>query len=153
MTDTVVSDKEKKPGKEVFESLVESAKRDYSKFIATKKILENPSHVLKKTKEGSRLGLELFEEMEADDQIGSDLDIRRLKVSSFPFEIIVEGGTDQDAESAKELKKQINPIYRELVKEVQDALVYGYSITELFWEIFENRVELRKILGHQQGQV
>ena len=153
-TETVEPTKEKgkKPGKEVLESLMESAKRDYSKFIATKKILENPSGVLKKTKEGSRLGLELFEEMEEDDQIGSDLDIRRLKVSSFPFEIIVEDGLDKDAEQAKEIKKQIAPIYRDLVKEVQDALVIGYSVTELYWEIVGSRVELPKVQGHKQRE-
>lgn len=142
----------KKPEKETLVSLMESAKKDYSRYIETKKILENPSRVLKNTKEGSRLGLKLFEEMEGDDQIGSDLDIRRLKVSSFPFQIIVEDGTDSDAEQAKELKKQITPIYRELVKEVQDALVYGYSLTELFWEIYNGRVELPKVQGHDQGQ-
>ncbi len=141
-----------KPGKEILESLVMSAKRDYSRYVQTKKLLENPSQVLKKTKEGSRLGLDLWREMEDDDQIDSNLRIRKLTVASFPFDIICEDGTDKDLEQAKSIKKQITPVYRRLVKECQDAMGIGYAVVEKFWEIPESKVELTRVQGHKQEQ-
>lgn len=143
---------EKKPEKEVLESLMDSAKRDYSRFVQTKKLLENPSKVLEKTREGSRLGLDLWREIADDNQVESDLKIRKLKVSSFPFDVTVEDGTDSDIEAAKEIKKQLEPVYRRLVKECQDALDIGYAVVEKFWEIPESKVEISRVLGHKQEQ-
>lgn len=143
---------EKKPGKEVLESLMDSAKRDYSRFVQTKKLLENPSKVLEKTREGSRLGLDLWREIADDNQVESDLKIRKLKVSSFPFDVTVEDGTDSDIEAAKEIKKQLEPVYRRLVKECQDAIDIGYAVVEKFWEIPESKVEISRVLGHKQEQ-
>jgi phage gp29-like protein len=146
------SAKQKKITNEVLESLIESAKRDYSKYIRNKEFLENPSRVLKNTKEGSRLGLELFEEMRSDDQVSAELQIRNSKAAAAPFSIIVPGGDDSDLKQAVELEKQIDPIYRKIVEEIQDAIMMGYAVIELNWQVINNRVELPGVYGHKQKE-
>jgi phage gp29-like protein len=136
--------------KELLTSLFQSAKRDYSKFSSFMSEKENPNTVLKKTRDGQRKGLELFREMMTDFQIASDLETRQKKVSSFPWNIIVPGGDDNDNEQANLLEQQIKPIYMELLGEIQDALALGFSVTELMWEAVEGRLELPAVLGHDQ---
>jgi len=140
----------RKADKKALEPLFKSAKRDFKKFTQFTEAMENPNRTLQKTKEGMRLGLELFREMESDSQIGSDLQARKLKVRSFAWNVICENGNESDIKYAKEIENIIRPIYRTLVKEIQDALVLGFSICELNWEQIEGKIVLPSVLGHDQ---
>jgi SPP1 gp7 family putative phage head morphogenesis protein len=138
--------------KDLLTSLMKSAKRDYSKFSDFMSEKENPNAVLKKTQDGQRKGLELFQEMLYDPQIGPDVEIRQKKVSSFPWGIIVPGGDDNDNEQVQLLEGQIKPVYGELLGEILDSEPFGFSITELMWVYQDGRLELPAVLGHDQKE-
>lgn len=146
-------------GKEITTPLAMKAKKDYGKFKAYINVVENPSYVLKKTADGMRKGLELFREMENDDQIFSDLQTRKLKVSSFDWSVVIPSSAaagdaekEKDAEQKELLEAQIKPIYRELINEIYDALALGFSVTELNWENIAGQLTLPSVLGWAQEE-
>lgn len=122
---------ENKPDKQTLTRLSLSAKQDFSKFTGFLKAVENPNRILAQTREGIEQGLEIFEEMEQDPQVFSELQTRQLKVRRLPFRILVDSDLDSDKEQAEQLQKDIAGIYRPLIKEIQDAMPKGFSVTEL----------------------
>jgi len=147
-----------KTSKAIIEPLAMKAKKDYGKLKAYLNAVENTSDILK-TKDGMRRGLMLLRDMETDPQIFSDLQTRRLKVSSFEWSIVIPTGAnagdaekEKDAEQKDMLEAQIKRIYRELINEIYDALALGFSVTEMNWEIIDGQLTLPSVMGWDQEE-
>lgn len=124
--------------------------KKYKEFI---KETDNDSFILKETQDGARKGYKIFDEMKRDSQVGSDLKTRKLKIRGLNWKISVDSENDSDLEQALQLEKQLSPVYRNLVTEIQEALEYGFSITELMWELNENNlVSLPSVKGHDPAK-
>jgi SPP1 gp7 family putative phage head morphogenesis protein len=139
----------KKPDKKTMQFLTQSAKRTYGLYEKFLRSLPNPDRILNKTADGMRKGLELYEEMELDAQIYSDLQTRKLKVRSFPWDIIVDSDLESDKKQVVELKQDIKKVYRDLVKEIQDAQGKGFAVVDIIYEITD-RIGIKKIEGMGQ---
>lgn len=129
--------------------MVQSAQKDFGRFQDYAEQLENPSRILQKTSEGCSKGIDLFREMELDPQVGADLRTLKEMVKSFTWDVHAPSGEETDNEQAAQLEEQIRPIHEELMNELLDALLLGYSVTELEF-VMDGRVELPGVLGHDQ---
>jgi phage gp29-like protein len=138
-----------KPVKEMLTAVM-SAKKDLSKYSAFMSAQENPNRILKNTGDGKKKGYELFREMMTDPQIAADMGTRQKMVSGLTWKIVVPGGTEQDNENANLLEEMLRPVYEDLLTEMQDDLVIGFSVTELNWEYNDGKLTLPSVLGHKQ---
>lgn len=144
-----------KPGKEILEKIRRTAyeqAKTYDRYIRE---LSNPDPVLNTTSEGIRKGLDLFDEIRRDPQVIADLKYRQLKVRSFSWNIAVNTKDDRDIDQANSLAADIEKGYHSLVLEIQDAMVKGFSVTELMWvaDPVSGRIVLTKASGLEQKQV
>ncbi len=133
---------------QALKSLIVSAGDYLKKYKEFIKEIENPNFILKETSDGMRKGLKIIEEMKRDSQIGSDLRTRKGKIKSLQWSIQVGSDLETDKQQAKELKNLIEPVYRDLVTEIQEALEYGYAVIEKNWTIENGQVLLPSVKGH-----
>jgi len=147
---TVVSDGtriSKKALKPLLISAINYGKK-YKKFI---KEIENPNFILKETSEGMRKGWKIIEEMKRDAQVGSDLRTLKGKIKGLKWSIQIDSDKEEDHNQAELLRNQIEPIYRDLVTEILEAVEYGYAIVEKNWAINKDGlVVLSSVKGHDQ---
>ncbi len=124
--------------------------RSAQKFGAYQQKIDNPSLILSKTTEGIQEGLAVFEEIEQDSQVYSDLETRKSKVLGCDWDIVVDSQEKADLEQARELKNDIAGIIDDILAEAQDSIAKGYAIIELFYAIKKGKVIIEKVKGHDQ---
>jgi SPP1 gp7 family putative phage head morphogenesis protein len=154
MAETTTASQNAKAGKitpNALKPLIISAVNYLKKYKEFIKEIENPNFILKETSEGLRKGFKIIDEIKRDSQVGSDLRTRKGKIKSLQWSIQVDSDVESDIEQGKELKRLIEPIYRDLVTEIQEALEYGYAIVEKNWTIENGQVILQSVKGHDPG--
>lgn len=110
------------------------------------KTLLNPDKVLKSESGGK--GIELYEDLLRDTQVGSTLQTRRLAVVGKEWEIVPATEKRQDvkiAEFVKEVLLGFN--YDAARRALLSGIVLGFKPAEIMWEYSEGDIWIKDIIG------
>ncbi len=110
------------------------------------KIRINPDRLLRRESGGK--GIELYEDLLRDDQVGSNLNTRKLAVVGKEWEVVPASERKQDQRIAgfvKEVLLRCN--YDDARRTLLSGLVLGFKPVEVMWEYSEGDVWIREIIG------
>ncbi|MDR2018559.1 MAG: DUF935 domain-containing protein [Syntrophobacterales bacterium] len=106
----------------------------------------NPDKVLRRESGGS--GIELYEDLLRDDQVGSNLQTRALAVVGKEWDVTPASDKRIDqriADYVKEVLLACN--YDDARKTLLSGIVLGYKVSEVMWEYSEGQVWIKEIIG------
>ena len=110
------------------------------------KIRTNPDRVLRRESGGK--GIELYEDLLRDDQVGSNLNTRKLAVVGKEWEVVPPSEKRQDQKIAGFVKEVLLACnYDDARKTLLSGLVLGFKPAEVMWEYSEGDVWIREIIG------
>ncbi len=130
--------------KPVLDEIATVEKDIYQDYIG--KVQTNPDKILRS--EGRGKGIELYEDLLRDDQVGSNLNTRKLAVVGKEWEVVPasEKRADQKiADFVKEVLLACN--YDDARKALLSGIVLGFKPAEVMWEYSEGQVWIKEIIG------
>ena len=116
----------------------------YQDYIG--KVQVNPDRILRSESGGK--GIELYEDLLRDDQVGSNLQTRKLAVVGKEWDVTPGGDKREDrkvADFVKEVLLACN--YDDARKTLLTGIVTGFKPAEVLWEYSEGQVWIREIIG------
>jgi phage gp29-like protein len=129
--------------------------KDIDIFSGWLRRLENPDPVLR-TEAGGK-GLKLYDEVDRDPHAGSVLQTRSLSIVGKEWEIIpaqsaMAGGIPVPTPRDKEIAGAVTGIlkgcnFNQARKEILQAVLYGFYVTEVLWEYKDGAIIIKKIIG------
>lgn len=135
---------------------IASAERDiYQDFIG--KTLNNPDKVLRSEAGGK--GIELYEDLLRDPQVGCDLQTRKLAVVGKEWEVVAASDRRQDVKIADYVKEVLMNFrssdpdqppysgYDDARKMLLTGMITGFKPAEIMWEYSEGSVYIREVIG------
>ena len=132
---------EKKPITDEIAGVEKDIFRDYFG-----KIQLNPDKILKSESGGK--GIEIYEDLLRDSQVGSTLQTRRLAVVGKEWDVVPAREKRQDvkiAEFVKEVLLGFN--YDAARRALLSGIVLGYKPAEIMWEYSEGDIWIKDIIG------
>jgi len=130
--------------------------RDYDLFAGYiqpqrggRKLLVNPDEVLRSESRGR--GIRLYEDLERDPHLYACLASRKLAVAGQEWRLIPAGNSDAGTEQAyvlTDILRRAN--LRQGITGLLDAILKGFAVCELMWEVRAERVILADILPRAQ---
>ena len=133
-----------KPPKPVTDEIATVENDIYQDYIG--KVQVNPDKVLRSESGGK--GIELYEDLLRDDQVGSNLQTRKLAVVGKEWDVTPasEKRADQKiADFVKEVLLACN--YDDARKTLLSGIVLGFKPAEIMWEYSEGQVWIKEIIG------
>ncbi len=100
---------------------------------------------------GGGKGLEIYEEIERDTEAYALLQKRKSTLIERDWEVVAGGDSARDLEAAEFVTQQFKQIpFERMCENLLDATLKGYSIIEIVWQRFENRIIPKKIVSQEQ---
>jgi len=123
---------------------IATAEKDIDVFAGWIKRLENPDPTLR-TEAGGK-GLKLYDEVDRDPHAGAVLQSRSFSVISKDWEIL-PGEDTAPAEKITEFVKDAlkNTNFNQMRQELLQAILYGFYVSEVIWEIKNGNILPRRI--------
>ncbi|UXN07525.1 DUF935 domain-containing protein [Bartonella sp. HY761] len=119
----------------------------------------NYSKVLRPTDEtlmlkGGAKGIRLYDEVRQDGHAYAVLEKRKMKVTAREWEVRAAEDNDERAQAAAELvEKALKRIsFDSTCNALLDAVLYGYAVAEIQWELVGNHILPKKIARHSQAR-
>ena len=110
------------------------------------KTLINPDKVIKSESGGK--GIELYEDLLTDDQVGSNLQTRKLAVVGKEWEVVPATDKPQDQKIADYVKQVLLSCnYDAARKTLLSGIVMGFKPAEIMWKYSEGDVWIDQIIG------
>ncbi|HEY3276392.1 MAG TPA: DUF935 family protein [Syntrophorhabdaceae bacterium] len=110
------------------------------------KVQLNPDRVLRSESGGK--GIELYEDLLRDDQVGSNLNTRKLAVVGKEWEVIPASGKREDRKIADYVREVLLACnYDDARKSLLSGIVLGFKPAEVMWEYSEGQVWIREIIA------
>jgi phage gp29-like protein len=110
------------------------------------KVELNPDRILRRESGGK--GIELYEDLLRDDQVGSNLNTRKLAVVGKEWEIVPASEKRQDRKIADYVKEALLACnYDDARKSLLSGIVLGFKPAEIMWEYSEGQVWIKEIIG------
>lgn len=93
--------------------------------------------------------VELYRDLKRDGKVFSTLQKRigALVGREWTVKAVADGG-DADAETLTDILQAIN--FDQLCRDLLDALIMGYSVSEIVWTVLENRIVPKRIIKRRQ---
>lgn len=93
--------------------------------------------------------IELYRDLKRDGKVFSTLQKRigALVGREWTVKAVTDGG-DADAETLTDILQAIN--FDQLCRDLLDALIMGYSVSEIVWTVVENRIVPKRIIKRRQ---
>ena len=116
----------------------------YQDYIG--KVQVNPDRILRSESGGK--GIELYEDLLRDDQVGSNLQTRKLAVVGKEWDVTPATGKREDlkiAEFVKDVFLTCN--YDDARKSLLTGIVNGFKPAEVMWEYSEGQIWIKEIIG------
>ena len=110
------------------------------------KVWLNPDKLLR-SESGGR-GIELYEDLLRDDQVGSNLNTRKLAVVGREWDVEPASGKRRDGKVAELVKQVLLACnYDDARRSLLTGIVMGFKPAEIMWEYSEGQVWIREIIG------
>ncbi|MBF0096244.1 MAG: DUF935 family protein [Magnetococcales bacterium] len=101
--------------------------------------------------EGGSLGLWIYDNLERDDAVSSDLQKRKLAVIGRPWAVEPASDAAADQEAAEMIGEQLKKLpFNKICLGLLDAILKGFSVGEILWKVDGKRIVPRKILMRDQ---
>lgn len=93
--------------------------------------------------------VELYRDLKRDGKVFSTLQKRigALVGREWTVKAVTDGG-EEDAETLTDILQAIN--FDQLCRDLLDALIMGYSVSEIVWTVMENRIVPKRIIKRRQ---
>jgi phage gp29-like protein len=116
----------------------------YQDYIG--KVQVNPDKILRSESGGK--GIELYEDLLRDDQVGSNLQTRKLAVVGKEWDVTPATGRREDQKIAAFVKEALLACnYDDARKTLLTGIVTGFKPAEVMWEYSEGQVWIKEIIG------
>jgi len=102
------------------------------------------------TRGGSK-GLRIYDELERDARVYATLRKRKQALLAFPYQIDPASDSPADQAAAELVTQQLASMnFRETCLDLQDAVLKGFAISEILWELVDGRPVIRQSLARDQ---
>ena len=124
---------------------IATVERDITRDYIGKALL-NPDKILRAESGGK--GIELYEDLLRDDQVGSNLNTRKLSVVGREWDVQPASDRRQDRQIADLVKEVLLACnYDDACRTLLSGIVMGFKPAEVMWEYSEGQVWIREIIG------
>jgi len=124
---------------------IATASKDLDIFTGWIKRMENPDPVL--LTESAGKGLKLYDEVDRDPHAGSVLQTRYLSVAGKEWEVLAADDSAGAQEIADFVRSALDDTgLTQMIKELLQAILYGFYVAELMWGIKDGQVVPVKIM-------
>ncbi|MBF0185986.1 MAG: DUF935 family protein [Magnetococcales bacterium] len=101
--------------------------------------------------QGGGNGIWIYDKLEKDDAVFSDLQKRKLAVIGRPWSITPASDTPADQNVAEQIEQQLQKLpFNKICLGLLDAVLKGFAVGEIVWNVDNNQIIPRKILMRDQ---